>query len=78
MSNTKQLQDPYLAPPVDPEDKDFSIEVPVIIEDEEYSGYMEIRSRYWYVHLGGNTVGHRKMSAHEIDGWIAKAENQTT
>jgi hypothetical protein len=72
MSNTKQLQDPRIAPPPDAEDDGFSIEVPVIIDDEEYSGYMEIRSGYWYVHLGSNTVGHRKMAAHEIDGWLKK------
>lgn len=54
------------------EDEPESIEVMVVFyeEEEHFKGYYDYDEQHWYVHLGGITVGHRKIDdSNDIEGW---------
>ncbi len=57
-------------PEIDAEDSSYSIEVGVVIDRESFKGYYEFERGVWYVHFGGDTFGHRKTDADEIEKWF--------
>lgn len=57
-------------PEIDAEDNSYSIEVGVVIDGQGFEGYYEFERGVWYVHFGGDTFGHRRMDADEIEKWF--------
>jgi hypothetical protein len=72
MSKTPEnLYDSHEPPPETMEDDpEFSVEVDVFVDDECFSGYYHKGA--WWIDYGGMTIGNRKTSCDEVDGWRYK------
>ena len=64
---------PHKLPKINKEDDGlYTVEVGVVMENEHFTGYVEIESEEWYIDLGGITMGHRQFDKDEIEYWYYK------